>query len=105
MYDQMTTIHAVTVFQKIEKSNTKYPNIINRRCVGYFAHFDAAENAVLENFSDIHENMYDYVIIEEMEPGLKLSDITRSLYHWNGNSYEKIDIPETLKYLSNFSMG
>lgn len=105
MYDQMTTIHTVTVFQKIEKSNTKYPNIINRRCVGYFADFDEAENAVLENFSDIHENMYDYVIIEEMEPGLKLSDITRSLYHWNGNSYEKIDIPETLKYLSNFGMG
>lgn len=105
MYDQMTTIHTVTVFQKIEKSDTKYPNIINRRCVGYFNDFDEAENAVLENFSDIHENMYDYVIIEEMEPGLKLSDITRSLYHWNGNSYEKIDIPETLKYLSNFSMG
>lgn len=105
MYDQMTTIHTVTVFQKIEKSNTKYPNIINRRCVGYYNNFYEAENAVLENFSDIHENMYDYVIIEEMEPGLKLSDITRSLYHWNGNSYEKIDIPETLKYLSNFSMG
>ena len=105
MYDQMTTIHTVTVFQKIEKSDTKYPNIINRRCVGYFTDFNEAENAVLENFSDIHENMYDYVIIEEMEPGLKLSDITRSLYHWNGNSYEKIDIPETLKYLSNFSIG
>ena len=42
---------------------------------------------------------------EKIEPGVKLHDLGRQLFKWNGSTYEKTQIPELLKELSNFGIG
>ena len=105
----MEKIYVVTVFQKISP-RLICPNIYDfgdRRCVGWFSCIDEANCAVENNFSDIHENMYDYAIIETMEPGLHIPDSHRMVYKWNNekNSYEKIVTPPELLHASNFGIG
>lgn len=98
-------IYTVTGFQKAELNNFKLPEIGEHRCVGFYPTFFEAENAVMENFNDIHDNMYQFVIIEEISPGIKQLDTRRSLYQWDGNKYVNIPFPIILKQLSNFGIG
>lgn len=99
-------IFTITAFQRVIQSNIKgLPDIGDHRCVGFYPNYFEAENAVLENFNNIYDNMYEYVIIEKIEPGVKLHDLGRTLFKWNGSKYEKTQIPELLKELSNFGIG
>lgn len=102
----MQEIFTITAFQKINQSNVKgLPDLGDHRCVGFYHNYYEAENAVLENFNNIHDNLYEYVIIEKIEPGVKLNDLGRSLFKWNGSNYVSTPIPELLKELSNFGIG
>lgn len=98
-------IFTITVFQKIEETESKLPDIGNHRCVGFYHNYYEAENAVMENFNDIHEDNFEYAIIETVEPGVKLKDINRTLFKWDGSNYSEVDIPDLLKKLSNFGIG
>lgn len=66
------------------------------RCVGYFETFQEAENIILNNVCDIFEYYYDYVIIENIKPGLYQYDQKPSWYKWNDTNdcYELINKPE-----------
>ena len=104
-------IYTVTVFQKIARNpqdETNYiPEYGDTWCVGWFDNLDEASCAVENNFEDIHDDFYDYAIIEKIEPGIFNVEIDRILYKWNPNldGYEQIDIPEEIEKSSNFGIG
>lgn len=107
----METIYTITVFQKISHNDSiASPHIYDfgdRRCVGWFDCFEEANCAVENNFSDMRDDIYDYAIIEKMEPGILTVDLERVVYKWNEekHSYEKIATPPELAHASNFGIG
>lgn len=102
----MQEIYTITAFQRIRPTNlTNFADIGDHRCVGFYFDKNEAETAVENNFNNIHENLYEYVIIEKMHPGVKLPDHDRKLFKWTGASYCQIKIPELLKHMSNFGIG
>lgn len=102
----MNQIYTITAFQRIKPSKINgISDIGDHRCMGFYHNFYEAENSVLENYKNIYDGMYNYVIIEKMKPGIRTKDEKRSLYEWTGSYYEKISIVPEIKYLSNFSMG
>lgn len=99
-------IYVITAFQKITPSTIhNFADLGDRRCVGFYNDENEAKNAVENNFNNIHDNIYEYVIIEEMHPGIKLPDTKRQLFHWDGASYCQISVPELLNHMSNFGIG
>lgn len=109
----MKAIFVVTVFQKIDheplpNDPSKYlPSFGDRRCVGWFDNFQEADCAVINNFSNMHNDFYEYAIIEKMESGILTVDIDRVVYKWNSkkSQYEAIDTPVELSKSSNFGIG
>lgn len=102
----MDKIYTITVFQTLKP--TSESNLIDfgsRRCVGWYKSKDEAANAVENNFSDMHDYIYNYAIIEEMDMGVKLPDISRSLYKWDNTCYKQVEIPKSLYRYSNFGIG
>ena len=94
-----------------EITNNKKLNSFNfgdMCCVGWFNTIQEAKFAV-ENYENLRNDIYNYVIIEQIELGLFQTDIDRYLYKWNTelNKYEEVYNPELklLEYVSNFSMG
>ena len=100
-----TTIYVVTVFQKIDNSLDSSLTFGDRRCVGWFESMDEADWAVTNNIADMHNNFYEYAIIERIEPGIFMVDTDRVIYQWNNDKYEKIEIPKELTTVSNFGIG
>ena len=109
----MKVIYVVTVFQKIshnhvnDEDNTYIPEFGERRCVGWFESLSEAKYAVENNFSNIRDDLYNYAIIEQMEPGILIPDIDRFVYIWDKNTklFTPIETPEELSKVSNFGIG
>jgi len=67
------------------------------RCWGYHESFQIAEKEVLKNFGDMHEMMYDYIVIEEHCMGiLAFTTGFTKWYKWNEKQqkYKSTKIPE-----------
>lgn len=106
----METIYTVTVFQKISPNQLDLYQIVDlgdRRCVGWYDNIDEAKNAVINNFSDMHEDMYKFAIIEEVTQGIKIPDVSRVVFAWNANTneYEEINLPKELEDLCSLGIG
>ncbi len=103
----MTGIYLITVIQKIENTSDNLHEFGDIRCVGYFESKEEADNAVVNNWCNIHDNMYQYAIIEYIEPGILLQDLHRYFYEWNEEKkqYEPKNEPKSIKGYCNFSIG
>lgn len=101
----MDTIFLITVIQKIQRSSNHIPDLGDTRCLGWYSNLDEAKFAVENNFNDMHEDLYEYAVIEEMNPGLKIPEKSRIFYQWKNNSYQEINIPNEVVILSNFGIG
>ena len=79
------------------------------RTVGYFLTLEDAREVVEKNRCDIHENCYDYAVIEEVEPGLYSADFCSNVifYKWDNenNQYVEVNRPSEWKDLCGFTMG
>lgn len=82
--------------------NTSLDDKINstdsRRCIGYYENKSDAIRAVIDNKGEMHECLYNYIVIEEIPSGVWASTISETWYEWNfpEKRWEKIDKP--LKY-------
>ena len=104
----MQAIYIVTVVQKIdleEIDGCLLTNFGTRRCVGWFDNFDEANNAVENNFSNMHDDMFEYVVIEKIESGILVVDSEQYVYKWNGEGYINIETPNAMINVSNFGIG
>lgn len=76
-------------------------SIDRSRTWGWYSNLAEAEHAVLINELDIHERLYEYVVIEECYEGLVIGwyECEKHWFHWNDEleKYEKCEEPETEK--------
>lgn len=77
------------------------------RTFGYYETYWEADHAVKRNTCDIHEYVYDYAVIEEIEPGIHAIAEKRWFYKFNHDYriYSPIEEPEEAKGFINFSIG
>jgi len=94
----------ITAFVDLDE---RYGTKGGSRCFGFKETFENADQAVRENWCDIHEYTYDYVIIEEMNPGIHPNVENRWFYKFNHEDevYVPIDEPEELKHFCNLALG
>lgn len=81
-----------------------------KRIFGYFFWFTFADQAVRENWSDIWETSYDWVVIEEVESGIHPINEEEWWYEYDikKEGYFPIDKPDKYKKpieCKNFGIG
>ena len=65
-----------------ELDKFKFPDYGACRTVGFFPEIEEAREAVKSNCGDIHEYLYDFVIIEKMYPGFYPCCVDGSDFEW-----------------------
>lgn len=108
-------IYTITTIQKIKlepitdkkDEKTKLVEFGDRRCIGYFSSLIDAFAAVMSNYKNMHKNMYQFCIIEEMEEGVLEYSPNRYIFAWNksNHKYEQIDEPIEISKVTNFGIG
>ena len=103
----MGTISVITTLEKIEPNDDYLALFGDQRVVGWYPEYSIAVEAVRENRLDINEEMYDYAVVEEMEPGLYPNVVQRQFFEYdrNSDSYLEIEEPECVKQIVNFGIG
>ena len=82
----------------------KYPILEDAGHYAWYDSFEKAENCVINNLGDIHETIYDYVLIEKYEFNCSNSvALERWLYKFNETTekYEQIEEPHFFKHSCN----
>ena len=77
------------------------------RCMGFFFDLDSAIQAVSHNDFDIHEEEYDYAVIEKFPQGLYPNGQVVGYYKFDEDHGEYIpcDTPKGFDCISNFALG
>lgn len=75
------------------------------RTFGYYHEFSEADHAVQTNYLDMHEYLYKYIVIEEIEKGVHANVINKWWYQYNHetNTFEPIDNVDSV--FTNFAIG
>ena len=63
-------MYFITCFERYGKTELGWPDIGSSRTVGYYPHKEWAVEDLHLNNLDIHEDMYDYAVIEKIPMGL-----------------------------------
>jgi hypothetical protein len=84
----------------IEKKSG-FPDFGATRTVGFYYEKETALDAVHNNAGDMNETVYDYAIVEEVEPGLYPCSTVRWLYKFDYKTkqYNPIEEPEILSHM------
>jgi hypothetical protein len=104
----MKYIYVVTtMFISKKNENNKKWFKKRERTPGWFPSFKRAEIAVLNNYGDIHEEEYNYAVIEKMGPGFYNFGLKDHWYKWNEKieRYEKTQCPECCKCTCGWGIG
>ena len=75
------------------------------RTFGWFAEYDTAEEAVLHNEGDIHENYYTHVVIERVREGIHPLARDQWWFAWSVNAWIKCAKPQWAERICNWSIG
>lgn len=88
-----------------QHSSVKELKKYDSRCFGYYANLNEAKKAVEENRCDIHETMYDFVVIEEIEAGIHADTTNNWWFKYNKKEdcYESVEV-ET-DGVTNYAIG
>jgi hypothetical protein len=96
----MTGVYAVTTYERTARRKLGDKVVRNRRTVGIFPDFEAAERTVLRNYGDIEEaGYYQYAVVEFVPFGLYSLEREQWWYEFNLETerWEKSDTkPEPL---------
>lgn len=98
----------VTVFNQVSiDAQTKVLYIEPSRVVGYYTDFNDADTVLKENICDVHETIYHYAVIEEIEEGVYPVAQSRWFYKYDKekDGYYPIDEPAEFKHYSNIALG
>lgn len=98
-------IYTITGLTELTTENS-WPNFGDERTFGYYTNKEKAIDAVKHNALDIHETIYNYVIVEEVEEGLYNPSCTRWWFKYTGNdTYTEIPEPDFMKHFAGISIG
>lgn len=94
----MYFITAMTDIQN-EKTNFGSEEAKNhfQRCFGYYTEKEDAFEAVRRNSCDMHETCYDYIVVEQIEPGIHaLAEVVGWFqYNHETDGYDPIEVGRT----------
>lgn len=83
-----------------------------QRTPGYYANLEDARETVVNNWGDIYETIYKYILIEEIESdGLYPECTLKELYQvkrgekYRDTTYERIDLPENFPQYFSIVIG
>lgn len=82
--------------------------IEKHRTFGFFNSIIGAERAIHKNSCDMHECLYDYIVLEYIEEGIHPDVKSRDWYQYNNDCWNYIDefsVPEYIRTFSNWSLG
>lgn len=90
-------IYAIMACTKIEENITiKFPNVGVTNLVGFYMNKKTAFLAVRENWEDIWDACFDYVIIEEEKEGIFNTSTVRWFFKFNKDTKMYEEIPEPI---------
>lgn len=113
----MESVFVMGVLKGFSPENNNKNN--SSRAWGIYKHFKDAEEAILNNYTDIFEHFYNYAVIEEI-PVIDFSNTKQNYFYtinewwyeatYDPNDYEKIEIkkiqkPEHLKQFVAWFIG
>jgi hypothetical protein len=75
------------------------------RCFGYYVDLYDAKDAVLGNMMDIHECLYTYVVIENIEEGIHGECSYQKWFEWKENKWSECETPNWAKGIINWAIG
>ena len=107
----ITCRDAIYVIMSCERMNIKNfsPDLGSRRLVGWYTAFETAVSAVTENWCDLYEYAYRYVLIEKIEEGLYRPADSRDrwwfMYDYDTDGYIPIKEPKEFGSYGGFTIG
>jgi hypothetical protein len=75
------TVYFITCFYFEDAQN------IRTRTTGFFLNKDLAQHIIEHNFDDIHEDNFEFAVIEEFEEGLYICPKKHTYYKWVKDKY------------------
>ena len=84
-----------------------YPNEsqhLNSRCFGYYPTLDGVVEAALQNRCNMHESLYNYLVIEEIGYGIHPDPIERKWFEWL-DKWVECEKPEWTIGITNWAIG
>lgn len=100
-------MYFITVLENVEANDMYMAEFGDFRTWGYYSEYDRAATAVRANVTDLHEDCYEYAVIEKI--GCDLCPIVeeRQWFKWDKDKhmYFEIEEPESVKRITNFAIG
>ncbi len=72
---------------------------------GYFCSFFDARKVVAKNHFDLHEGLFEYIVIEGVKPGIPAEIVSEDWYRWDGERWQIDSKPSWAKNVCNFGIG
>lgn len=89
-------IHMITVL------NVTGNDVVEHRTVGWKRMLTMAADFVEHNVMDIHDDYFEYVVIEEIEEGLSPAAEKEYWFKWKDGKYAECKKPKEIETYSNF---
>lgn len=97
----------ITVMENVYVGSFGLPRFVNKRTWGFYTCFGEADRVLHNNITDLHEDCYDYAVIEEYEEGI--SGYTGKSWWFEFNEelgcYTRMDKPSTSTMLGSLALG
>ena len=104
-------MYFITMLERMGKTELGWLDTGCQRCVGYFLDKDEAYDAVINNSLDISDHIYNYAVIQRIEPGI-YRNYGQDVQYFQldasvprGFKYFQIDEPECAKRCGGYSIG
>lgn len=78
-----------------------------QRTFGFFERYYEAFLSVKDNVGNMQEMLYDYLVLEYIEPGIHSKVISREWYRWNMDEKRWVyaECPKEFEVVTNFAVG
>ncbi len=97
----------ITCFSKLEKDKLGWLDMGSSRTFGFKSDFESAKTALNENICDMHEYLYLYAVVEEINEGIHPYVENRWFFKWDKekDGFFEISEPEEFKHYCNIALG
>ena len=90
-------------YKRTSKAQRQYLTTLSSNTTGWFSRLEDAQNSVICNDLDLHEQSNDYVVIEKLEEGpISCLGLEQWWYKWDEGKYKPCKCPEDFKAIIGF---
>lgn len=100
-------MYFITCFEKITIGKLGWLDTESTRTFGFVSTFAKAEQALNDNACDMHECLYDYAVVEDINQGVLSLAEQRWVFKWDQHreGFFEIEEPKELQHYCNFALG